>query len=242
MLGTMPAVAAQQRQPVQEGDQSVTVTGERGVSEAERRREASRFFDSHAVRTRIGQLARWHEPVCVRAWGLPGALNARIASRVMDIADGLGIRTNRAELCRPNVRIGFTSEPQTMVERAVRRNAQVIGFHYAAQRERTMRVRQPVQAWYVTKTQTGAGASSMDPEGYRPEAIDQAGVRVPGGSAGAGFPATSGAACTTSSSSPTPASSPAPRSTRSPRCSPISRSPRRPSRRIATRRRRSSTW
>jgi hypothetical protein len=169
-----PLAAQTQQQSDPDSGQSVTVTGERPDSEAERRRESSRFFDSHAVRTRIGQLARWHEPICVRTGGLPLALNARISTRIMDIADSVGIRTNRADLCRPNVMIGFTTEPQAMVERAVRRNPLVIGFHYAAQRDRVMRVRQPVQAWYVTTTRGGSGE----------ERIDQAGVRTPGGGAG----------------------------------------------------------
>ncbi len=178
--------SAAQQTPLQPDapGQSVTVTGEREASEAERRREASRFFESHAVRTRIGQLARWHRPICVRTGGLPPALGARIATRIMDIADGLGIPTNRAELCAPNVRIGFTSDPEGMMTRAVRRNPQVIGFHYAARREETMRVRQPVQAWYVTSTLAPLGSGRMDPEGYRPEVVDQAGVRTPGGAAG----------------------------------------------------------
>jgi hypothetical protein len=169
-----PLAAQTQQQSDPDSGQSVTVTGPREDNEAERRRESSRFFDSHAVRTRIGQLARWHEPICVRTGGLPLALNARISTRVMDIADSVGIRTNRADLCRPNVMIGFTTEPQAMVERAVRRNPLVIGFHYAGQRDRVMRVRQPVQAWYVTTTRGGGGE----------ERIDQAGVRTPGGGAG----------------------------------------------------------
>jgi hypothetical protein len=168
-----PLAAQQPEPPAENGGQTITVTGERPDSEAQRR-ESSRFFQSHAVRTRIGQLARWHEPICVRAGGLPPEMNARIAIRVMEIAERLGIPTNRAELCPPNVRIGFTSEPQTLVERAVRRNSQVIGFHYAAQRDRIMRVRQPVQAWYVTTTRTGESGGT----------IDQAGVRAPGGAAG----------------------------------------------------------
>jgi len=173
LCGFGSAPLAAQQQP-QDSGQTITVTGEREDSEAERRREASRFVDSHAVRTRIGQLARWHEPVCVRAGGLPLEMNARIAIRVMEIAERLGIPTNRAELCRPNVRIAFTSEPQRMVALAERRNSQVIGFHYAAQRDRIMAVRQPVQAWYVTTTGAGDGAGT----------IDQAGVRAPGGNPG----------------------------------------------------------
>jgi hypothetical protein len=101
-------------------------------------------------------------------------MNARISNRVMDIAESFGIATDRAELCRPNVRIGFTSRPQALVERAFRRNRQVIGFHYAAQSERIMHVRQPVQAWYVTTTRTSENTQE----------IDDANVRAPGGVAG----------------------------------------------------------
>lgn len=184
-----PSAAQQPRAQQAEPGQSVTVTGERPDNEAERRREATRFFDSHAVRTRIGQLARWHDPICVRVWGLPGEMNARIASRVMEIADSLGIATNRADLCRPNVRIGFTSAPETMIERAFRRNSQVIGFHYAAQRNRLLRVRQPVQAWYVTSTLSGAGSGGTtgamaERDSIQSGAIDDGGSRAPGGVAG----------------------------------------------------------
>jgi len=168
----------------QDGGQSVTVIGERPDDEAERRREASRYFESHAVRTRIGELARWHDPICVRTWGLAPEMNARIATRIMDIADGLGIRTNRAALCRPNVRIGFTSEPQASVERAARRNRLVIGFHYAARRDEVMRVRQPVQAWYLTTTRPGPNGGGIEQGAHRGETIDEAGVRAPGGAAG----------------------------------------------------------
>lgn len=180
-----PAAAQQQPAPPPSDAPSITVIAPEEDSEAERRREASRFFDSHAVRTRIGQLARWHEPVCVRTWGLPGEMNARIATRVMEIAERLGIPTNRAELCRPNVRIGFTSEPQTMIERAVRRNRMVIGFHYAARRNDLMQVRLPVQAWYVTAT-TGSGSASAETAAAAGDAgtIDDAGVPTPGGAAG----------------------------------------------------------
>jgi hypothetical protein len=172
LASAMPLAA--QQQPAAGPGQSVIVVGERSKTEEEIRREASRFFESHAVRTRIGQLARWHEPICVRSWGLPPEMNAQIATRVMDIADGLGIATNRAELCRPNVRIGFTGEPQAMIARAYRRNSAVIGFHYAARTRDVIRVRQPVQAWYVTRTRSSGGE----------ERVDQAGVRTPGGRAG----------------------------------------------------------
>jgi hypothetical protein len=108
----------------------------------------------------------------------------RVATRIMDIAESVGAPVNRAERCVPNVRIGFTDEPQAMVERAYRRNRLVIGFHYAARRDEVMAVRQPVQAWYVTKTRalpTGGGFDRANPQ---IETIDDARVRPPAGAAG----------------------------------------------------------
>jgi len=158
-----------------------TVTGERLPDREQIRREAREFVESHAVRTRIGQYARWHVPVCVRTWGLPLELNARISNRVMDIAESIGIPTNRAELCSPNVRIGFTTAPQTMIRAAARRNALVVGFHYASEGARLMRVRQPVQAWYMTTTRGDAGNDMSAAMSH--ETIDVAGQPVPGGRA-----------------------------------------------------------
>lgn len=162
------------RQSDPDAGSPIVVTGERPDRDEERRREASRFVDTYAVKTRIGQFARWHDPICVRTWGLPLALNARISNRVMDIAESIGIRADRSELCRPNVRIGFTNAPQAMIERAAARNRLIIGFHYAAQRGRIMRVRLPVQAWYAT---TARGLNGND-------IVDDAGERAPGGRAG----------------------------------------------------------
>jgi hypothetical protein len=177
-LAAQEAPATGGGQPTQQADpgatQTITVTGERQESRTETRREADRYFDSHAVPTRSGQYARWHHPICVRTWGLPLELNARISTRIMDIAEHLGIAADRSDLCWPNVRIGFTNAPQAMIERAAARNRMIIGFHYASQRERMIRVRQPVQAWYVTTT---LGAAGVD---Y----VDDAADRAPGGRAG----------------------------------------------------------
>jgi hypothetical protein len=178
LLGLLIAAPATAQDP---SGQTITVTGDR-LDEEERRRQAREFVETHAVETRIGQYARWHEPICVRTWGLPLELNARISNRVMDIAERLGISTNRAELCRPNVRIGFTTSPQTMIRAAVRRNQLVVGFHYASESRRIMQVRQPVQAWYVTSTR---GFSSRNASGaIGQETIDVAGQPGPGGTAG----------------------------------------------------------
>jgi len=111
----------------------------------------------------------------------------RVATRIMDIAESVGAPVNRAERCRLNVRIGFTDEPQAMVERAYRRNRLVIGFHYVARRDEVMEVRQPVQAWYVTKTRALPAAGDADFVNRQIETIDEAGIRPPNGAAGSRF-------------------------------------------------------
>lgn len=130
------------------------------------RREAWTFVERHAVVTRNDQYARWHDRLCVRTWGLPLEFNALISNRVMDIAERVGARTNRDEVCRPNVRIGFTTEPQRMIDEVARHYPIVLGFHYARQLRRLTRVNFPVQAWYATTTRSG-GAESLDQVGYR---------------------------------------------------------------------------
>jgi hypothetical protein len=182
LLGLLIAAPVTAQDP---SGQTITVTGDR-LDEEERRRQAREFVESHAVETRIGQYARWHERICVRTWGLPLEFNARISNRVMDIAEGLGIGTNRAELCRPNVRIGFTTAPQAMIRAAARRNQLIVGFHYASESRRIMQVRQPVQAWYVTTTRGGGGSGAASIAGRETghESIDVAGQPGPGGNPG----------------------------------------------------------
>lgn len=161
--------------------QPIIVTGDR-LDEEERRRQAREFIESNTMQTRIGQYARWHGPICVRTWGLPLEMNARISNRVMDIADRIGIDTDRAELCQPNVRIGFTTSPQTMIRAAARRNRLVVGFHYASESARIMRVRQPVQAWYVTVT-NGDGSNQLNSAAGQ-QTIDDPRSPTPGGRPG----------------------------------------------------------
>jgi hypothetical protein len=165
-LGLLSSLAHAQPAPP---DETIVVTGERETGY-----EVSTFLDRHLRTTRNGQLARWHEPVCVRTWGLPLAYNAFVSNRVMDMAERIGARTNRSELCVPNVRIGFTAEPQRMIDEVRRRFPIVLGFHYARQLDRLTQIRFPVQAWYATSSVNGSGE----------ERFDDARFRAPGGGAG----------------------------------------------------------
>lgn len=163
------AVGAKSHAQTAPADPDILVTGERDT-----RPDVGAFLDRHLRETRNGQLARWHDRICVRTWGLPLEYNAFISNRVMDMAERIGAPTDRAALCWPNVRIGFTSDPQRLIDEVARHHEIVLGFHYARQHERLTRIVFPVQAWYATMTRTDSGY----------EQIDQAGVPVPGTSRG----------------------------------------------------------
>ena len=162
-----PAAAAQpvndpadnERTPA---SQDIVVTGDR----PDHRESVSTFIERHAVPARTGQFARWHEPICVRTWGLPLELNAVISNHVMDVAERVGARTDRSELCRPNVRIGFTADPQGAIDVVARRFPLVLGFHYARQHDRLTRIRFPIQSWYATTSGGTDGDALLDVVGY----------------------------------------------------------------------------
>jgi hypothetical protein len=149
------------------------------------RAEARAFVEDHVVAARSGKFARWFEPICARTWGLDLDYNAFISSRVMDVAERVGIPTNRAELCRPNVMIGFTSTPQDLIEQVARRNHLVLGYHYAANHDRLTTIRYPVQAWYATTSRSGQGQGvARGAAGGGQEYLDAVGRETVAGCAG----------------------------------------------------------
>jgi hypothetical protein len=146
------------------------------------------FVKSHSAPTRLGQLARWREPVCPTTVGLPPEFNAYVTERVKAVAANIGAPT-RAPACRTNVEIIFTTQPQALLDSLRQKAPQLLGFHYPAQLRRLATVRHPIQAWYATATRgsgnnsefTAAGAG-QDPSS---EAfLDDSCCPTPGGSAG----------------------------------------------------------
>jgi hypothetical protein len=108
-----------------------------------------------------------NEPVCVEDLGAA----ARAERPYLQIttwmsAERIGARTDRSELCRPNVRIGFTDDPQGAIQTVARRAPLVLGFHYASQHRRLTRIRFPIQAWYATMTGGTDGDGLLDAVGY----------------------------------------------------------------------------
>jgi hypothetical protein len=115
------------------------------------------FVQSHATPTHIGQLPRWHEPVCVGIAGIDPQRGAKIVARVIDLAQRVGAPVAPAS-CHANFAIVVSDDPQAVLDYIKQRQPVLLGYHYPSQTERIATVRYPIQAWYVTAS-GGKGAA-----------------------------------------------------------------------------------
>jgi hypothetical protein len=133
--------------------ENVVVTGQR--SQESLQEEISDFVRSYGRFSRIEQLTRWRDPVCVHVDNLPPAYNAFIEDRVETIAREAGAPTNGGSACQPNIQIIFTPDPQQMMDHIASEEPDVLGYHFVHQRRGLAAISRPVQAWYVTATSNG---------------------------------------------------------------------------------------
>lgn len=139
------------------------------------------FVASHGATTRIGQLARWRADLCPDTTGLPDASSAFVTARVKEIAASVGAPVK--EPCEHNVQITFTTQPQKLLNEYTRRANWALGYHYASQTEELATVRHPIQAWYVTATQSSS-FSALAPGATGLALIDSAYGSTPPGDPG----------------------------------------------------------
>ena len=141
---------------------SVVVTAPRSPKVVQARSGA--FVQSYAAvpNPEIGQIGRWHDPVCVQVIGLAQADQAAIIkARIEGVAWAVGLPAARAG-CRANVEIVFTSEPQRVMDVVALRREYLLGYDHLSERDRLKAVTRPIQAWYVTATRgEGTGSAVM---------------------------------------------------------------------------------
>jgi hypothetical protein len=110
-----------------------------------------------AANPELGQIARWHDGVCVQVVGLIAPDQAaRIAARIEDVARSLTLRV-LPKGCQSNIQIEFTNRPQDVLDRVAARTEQVLGYHHPVSLKALKTVTHPIQAWYMTATRGGAG-------------------------------------------------------------------------------------
>ena len=111
------------------------------------------FVQNHATapNPEIGQISRWHDPVCVQVQGLAQAQASEIKARIESVAKAVGLPAARPG-CRANVEIVFSDDPQAAIDGVARRREDLLGYYHRTERDRLKTVSHPIQAWYKTST------------------------------------------------------------------------------------------
>jgi hypothetical protein len=111
---------------------------------------AASFVQSYAeVSGEHHALARWLNPICVRVVGLKPDQAAAVRTRIEDVAKALAIRIQPAKCRRSDIEIGFTNDPQGMLDGVIKDAKQTLGDQTSGTSADKTVIR-PIQAWYVT--------------------------------------------------------------------------------------------
>jgi hypothetical protein len=166
--------------PVQASHPAAPVALATGPGDAGK--QAYSFVRSYAASTaKLGQIARWGDPLCVQVIGLAPDKAAQVRARIEAVAKGVGQRMLPSG-CTPNVEIAFTDQPQSLIDRLAARQEGLLGYnHRDAKTLKT--VTRPIQAWYVTSTVSRGGPNagalfSANLPGYSGGMAVQANARV----------------------------------------------------------------
>jgi hypothetical protein len=135
------------------------------------------FVRAHGAATRIGQLARWREPICAQTFGLPPEFNAFVSRRIAEVGVSVGAPAARAGPCVANISVFFTTRAQAFMDHVRSKRPELLGYHYHAQAARLATFDRPIQAWYVTATQGANGETQ----------VDDSCCGMPGGTPGSSF-------------------------------------------------------
>ena len=87
------------------------------------------FVQSHAVPSRIGQLARWGSGICPKTAGLGRDQSEAVIHRVMALAQAVGAPTADLGKCRANLAIIVTDKPQAVLDYVKARQPALLGYH-----------------------------------------------------------------------------------------------------------------
>ena len=156
-----PAFSAEQQTPVPQSAaiENVIVTEPRFRTE----KSLDNFIRDHAAQTGlVGKIARWKTAICPIAVGLPDKFNLYITERIIQVAMAAGVTLDKHELCRPNIAVLATPEPQKLLDFVRAKRPALLGFHYRSQAQQIATMRRPIQAWYSTATEDFYGFVTAD--------------------------------------------------------------------------------
>jgi hypothetical protein len=161
----MATAAHSQSQPAPAGQASsptavapLTVQAEPGPLIV--RKETGEFVQSFAAPTpAIDQIARWREAICIQVTGLVPDQAARVAARIEEVAEGVGMHALKPG-CNANIEVVFTDQPQAFMDKVAANREEVLGYFHRHQVDALKTVTRPIQAWYVTATISNAGPNA----------------------------------------------------------------------------------
>ena len=120
------------------------------------RKETRDFVQSYAgLSPAIDQIPRWRSPICITVAGLPPEQAARVAGRIQEVGEGVGMRALQPG-CKANIEVVFTDQPQAFMDKVADSREEVLGYYHRHDHDKLKTVTRPVQAWYVTQTASGA--------------------------------------------------------------------------------------
>jgi hypothetical protein len=153
LSGAVTTLSQAQTDPATASDQTdIVVTGQRQLP-PNLETEIRRFVRGHARLSRIDQMTRWRNPICVRVMNLPTGFSNFIVNRIKAVAREAGApAADEGAECRPNVSIIFTLEPQAVLNRVRSDRPELLGYHFIGEREALATMTRPIQAWYATGT------------------------------------------------------------------------------------------
>ena len=120
-------------------------------------KQTKSFVLSFAAPTsKLDQLARWHDPICVTVTGLIPEQATEVKARIEDVAKAVG-RSARGAGCPANIEIVFTDQPQRMLDNVAAHREEILGYYHRHETKALKTVSRPIQAWYVTASESGGG-------------------------------------------------------------------------------------
>jgi hypothetical protein len=130
--------------------------------------EAHTFVESHAQapNPEVGQISRWHDPVCVQVEGLAQAAQAdQIKQRIESVAQAIGVPA-APKGCEANVEVVFSDSPQAVLDDVGKRRADLLGYYHRRDYNTLKTVNHPIQAWYKTATAGDAATAAFENPGF----------------------------------------------------------------------------
>jgi len=119
------------------------------------------FVDAVTVQSE-GQVARFHEPVCVVSEGLPADYNAAVEARVRELAGAARVPTSRDGGCRANFIIMVANDGAEVASVLRRRRPDIFNGMDSIAISRAIAETGPVRSWQSSVTRRAEGAPIAD--------------------------------------------------------------------------------